>query len=127
YTGVRIAMTIAKTIAEVAKLKLFTISTLRLYSNGEKNTMVIMDARASRAYVGIYDNGNTVMKDQVMNLKDINSEDYNVVGDGSLIGKEDKMYTISGAFLNTMNFWEEVKEIDFLVPEYLKESDSYYR
>ena len=124
YTGVRIAMTIAKTIAEVAKLKLFTISTLRLYSNGEKNTMVIMDARASRAYVGIYDNGNTVMKDQVMNLNDINPENYNVVGDGSLIGKDDKMYTISGAFLKTMNFWEEVKEIDFLVPEYLKESDS---
>ena len=127
YTGVRIAMTIAKTIAEVAKLKLFTISTLRLYSNGEKNTMVIMDARASRAYVGIYDNGNAVMKDQVMNLNDINPENYNVVGDGSLIGKDDKMYTISGAFLKTMNFWEEVKEIDFLVPEYLKESDSYYR
>lgn len=127
YTGVRIAMTIAKTIAEVAKLRLFTISTLRLYSNCKKDTMVIMDARASRAYVGIYDEGKTVEADKVMYVKDIDPKDYNVVGDASLIGLNDKMYPISEAFLNTMEYWEEVKEIDFLVPEYLKESDSYYR
>ena len=35
YTGVRIAMTLAKTIASLRELDLYTISTLRLYAANE--------------------------------------------------------------------------------------------
>lgn len=127
YTGVRIAMTIAKTISELFNIDLYTISTLRLYASNKPNVMVLMDARASRAYVGIYDKENIIQDDCAMALTDIDPKDYEVIGDGSLIGKLDTNINISEAFLETKNLWKKVDTIAYLTPKYLKESDSYYR
>lgn len=124
YTGVRIAMTIAKVLASLADLKLYTISTLRLYANMQANTLVLMDARANRAYVGIYDGSSIIMDDTVLELDKIDSSSFNVIGDGHLIGLKDKMPDIPEAFLNTKKMWQEVSDIDHLVPAYLKESES---
>ncbi len=127
YTGVRIAMTIAKVICEIKKIRLYVISTLRLYAGNSANTMVIMDARANRAYVGVYNREECVLKDCVLENTAIDKKDYDVVLDGNLIGLEDKNPDIPNCFLNTRNVWEEVKDVNFLAPEYLKESNAYYR
>lgn len=127
YTGVRIAMTIAKVLCEVKSLKLYTISTLRLYAGNKKNTMVVMDARANRAYIGVYDEDKCLLIDQAKPLDEIDIKDYNVVLDGSLVGKIDSNPNIPECFLDTKGSWEEVNDINFLSPEYLKESNAYYR
>lgn len=127
YTGVRIAMTLAKVLAQTKKLKLYTISTLRLYAGGKANTMVIMDARAKRAYVGIYDKDQCILKDQVLENEKIEAKEYNVLLDGALIGLENVNPDINECFLNTKEYFEEVKDINYLVPMYLKESNEYYR
>lgn len=127
YTGVRIAMTIAKVLCEVKSLKLYTISTLRLYAGNKKNTMVVMDARANRAYIGVYDEDKCLLIDQAKPLDEIDIKDYNVVLDGSLVGKIDSNPNIPECFLDTKGLWEEVNDINFLSPEYLKESNAYYR
>lgn len=127
YTGVRIAMTIAKVIGEVLNIDVYTISTLKLYAANKPNTMVIMNARADRAYVGIYDEGKTIMDDCILTIDQTNASKYNVVGDGSLVNKEDNFINICEAFLNTKSNWQKVDNIAYLVPEYLKESESYYR
>lgn len=127
YTGVRIAMTIAKTIGELFNIDVYTISTLRLYASNAPKTMVLMDARANRAYAGIYDKDSTIQKDCALEISAIDIKDYNLVGDLSLIGKDDTVVDIPEAFLKTKSYWEKVETIAYLVPEYLKESDSYYR
>lgn len=127
YTGVRIAMTIAKVLASLADLKLYTISTLRLYANMQANTLVLLDARANRAYAGIYDKVSIIMDDTVLEIDKIDATKHNVVGDGHLIALEDKMPDISEAFLNTKAIWQEVEDIEHLVPVYLKESESYLK
>ena len=86
YTGVRIAMTIAKTIGELFNIDVYTISTLKLYAGNKENVMVLMDARANRAYVGIYDKETVILQDCAIELEKINKENYCVIGDGSLIG-----------------------------------------
>ena len=86
-----------------------------------------MNARADRAYVGIYDNGDIVADDYVSEVKDINPMDYNVVGDGELIGKEENYPNIAEAFLKTKPMWQKVENIAYLVPKYLKESESYLK
>lgn len=127
YTGVRIAMTIAKVLCQVKDIKLYTISTLRLYAGNHEKTMVIMDARANRAYVGVYDKETCLLEDCAMELKDIDTKDYNIVLDGSLVGKEDVAPNIPECFLACKNLFEEVENINHLAPEYLKESTAYYR
>lgn len=127
YTGVRIAMTIAKVLAQIRDLKLYTISSLQLYAGGKERTMVLMDARANRAYVGVYDGLKTVESDCIKELSAIDIQDYHVVGDGQLVGKENVMGDIAEAFLALKTLWQPVEHIAYLTPDYLKESESYYR
>ena len=127
YTGVRIALTLAKVLCTTKHIPLYTISTLKFYASGKANTMVLMDARAARAYIGIYDNNKEILKDQIMYLNEIDTKDYNVVLDGRLVSKEDTRINIEEAFLNTKDEFKEVKDINTLIPVYLKESEAYYR
>lgn len=127
YTGTRIAMTIAKVIGEVVPVNVYTISTLRLYAAGKDNCMVVMDARADRVYCGIYDRDNVLMQDCVMPVDGVNHEEYNLMGDGSIFGKEDDFGNIPEAFLKTRDYWQKVEKLAYLTPKYLKESESYYR
>ena len=127
YTGTRIGITIAKTIGEMMPVDVYTISTLRLYASNNSRTMVILNARADRAYVGIYDGPYAIIKDCVMPVNEINPMKYEIVGDASLLGKEDNFPDIPTAFLNTKHSWEKIKNIAYLVPNYLKESESYLK
>lgn len=127
YTGVRIGMSLAKVLCEIRKIKLYKISTLKLYANNGTNTMVVMDARANRAYVGIYNEGAAIQEDKAIPLNEIDAKDYVVMLDGSLIGQVDVIPNIPDCFINCMEQFEEVKDINHLAPKYLKESDAYYR
>lgn len=125
YTGIRIAMTIAKTICSLKKIPLYTISTLRLYANNETNTLVLLDARSKRAYYGIYDVNEVVVDDTVGYIADINTAGYTLVGDLSLIGLDDFYCDIPLAFLNTRQYWQVVDDVDYLSPTYLKNNQEY--
>lgn len=127
YTGVRIAMTIAKTMGEILPCDVYTISTLRLYAANKPNTIVIMDARANRVYCGIYDRDRILKEDCAIPISEVQLRDFNIVGDGSLFGKKTDFGNIPEAFLSTKSFWTKVDNIAYLTPRYLKESESYYR
>ncbi len=127
YTGVRIAMSVAKTLCDLRNIDLYTISTLRLYANRQKDTMVVMNARADRAYVGLYDGDEIVEDDHIAVLSESDLSGHTMVGDLSLFGKEDVYPDIAEAFLNCQPLMNKVENIAHLVPKYLKESESYYR
>ena len=127
YTGVRIAMTIAKTLCAIESKDLYVISTLRLYASNNPNTMVLMNARADRAYVAIYNNEDIVLEDTILAIDKIDPKDYHVILDGSLINLEDTIIDIPNAFLKTKQYWKKIENINTLVPKYLKESEDYYR
>lgn len=127
YTGVRIGLTIAKVISTLKNIDLYTISTLKLYANNKENTMVLLNARSNRAYVGVYNKGETILNDQIIEVDKIDCKNYDMVGDASLINKEDKMYKISECFLNNFDYLEKVSDKHHLVPVYLKESEAYLK
>ena len=127
YTGVRIAMSLAKTIGEVLPVDVYTISTLRLYAAGNPSTMVIMNARANRAYVGVFNNNEVVLEDYISGISEIDPKNYKIMGDGSLVNHEDNFGDIPTAFLKTKSVWNKVDKIAYLVPKYLKESESYLK
>lgn len=127
YTGVRIAMSLAKVLCKVKDIKLYTISTLRLYAGNKEKVAVLMDARANRVYLGVYDKGKCLKEDCIKEIKDLDLSEHNIILDGSLIGKENIIPDIPKCFLETISYWQEVKDINFLTPKYLKESNAYYR
>ena len=127
YTGIRIAMTIAKVIGTTMDLSVYTISTLRLYAGNRKNCLVVMDARAGRVYCGLYDKETCLLEDQALPVSEVEVGDHEVIGDGGLFDLVDYYGDIADDFLQTKPYWEKVDEIAYLAPEYLKESESYYR
>ena len=56
FTGVRIAMTIAKVFCAMAGKQLYTLETLQLYA-GKKDCTVLLDARGKRAYTARFHDG----------------------------------------------------------------------
>jgi len=121
YTGIRIAMVVAKMIATQLNIPLKTISTLKLYANNEAKTAVIMDARSKRCYFGVYDKGECLVEDQIIEISDLASySEYNFVGDLSLIDETNNFRPVSQCFLNNLNQLELVTDSHKLTPSYLK-------
>ena len=108
YTGVRIAITIAKTIAVALDAKLYAVSSLRVQKDGVRPSICLINARSGRSYVGVYEDqkillDDCIMKnDEVMNyIKD--HPDYSVCGDT-------KYLNIEGIESNTMKEMLDLKD-----------------
>ena len=75
FTGVRIGITICKTIAWSLKKDIITLSSLELMAttNTEKKYLVPMiDARRGNVFAGIYDNElNCIKNDQLININEL--------------------------------------------------------
>ena len=125
YTGVRIAMSIAKVYASQKNLPLYTVSTLQLYAGKEDNCLVLVDARGGRAYTAVYDRGLLQGEEQAVPVQDIAAGDRKVIGDGHLIGAEDVYPDLVEHFLALKEDWLPAENVHLLVPEYLKPAAAY--
>ena len=130
YTGVRIAMTVAKVLCSTANLPLYALPTLELIGAGKTKAAVLLDARSQQAYFGMIENGRLSGKEEVLSLSEIqaridNADGLELVGDCSLLGLEDCYPDLAQAFLTTRSQWQKVENVHLLVPEYLKSADDY--
>ena len=71
YTGIRIAMTIAKVLCTQMHKELYCISTMQLYAGMEPSANVILDARSHRAYIAHVENGIIHPETQVLSLDEV--------------------------------------------------------
>ena len=130
YTGVRIAMTVAKVLGSIAEKNIYTLSTLQLYA-GMNDCYVFMDARAKRVYAGRYRNGVALIEDTVYPNQQaeeiMNNEDVMFIGDLHLFGKEDYWPTPAENFFSLKPMWKKVENIDILAPTYLKSKEEYLK
>lgn len=127
YTGIRIAMSIAKVLATQLNIKLYTVSSLALYAGNSTNSIVVMDARSNRAYCGIY-NLTKMIKEEILELDMIKAivDTYdNKFGDLELVDLTSDGFSLADNFLILQDRYELVENPHNLVPKYLKESDSY--
>ena len=129
YTGIRIAMTIAKVLCSQMHKELYTISTMQLYAGIEKQANVILDARSQRAYVAHVEDGQIQGNIQILTLDEvkefIETNPGIVLGDADLIGQDAQKVDFLKNFIELEPYYEKVENIHALVPDYLKESDSY--
>ncbi len=125
YTGVRIGVTIAKTIAYALKIKVYAKSSLSLLRCGEDPTICLFNARSGRSYFAVYQGKKVLEKECVIPNEEVLSyiqkhPDYKIAGDTTQIGKESEELNI---IANLADFDENelVKNIFTLNPIYLKD------
>ena len=108
YTGVRIAITIAKTIAVALEAKLYAVSSLRVQKVCKKPSICLINARSGRSYVGVYQDQSIILDDCIMKNDEVmkyieEHPDYSVCGDTKYLG-------IAGVESNTMQEMLSLKD-----------------
>lgn len=124
YTGVRIAMTIAKVYCAMQNKPLYTIGTLDLYA-GNQTCRVILDARGKRVYTGTFENGERTSGPEIKSLEELKDTTHILIGDGHLAGHEDIYPDLAKNFLLTRDHWVKADNVHMVKPEYLKSKESY--
>lgn len=127
YTGIRIALTIAKTLAMILECEIITLSSLEMFIKPIGKYVSVLDARSKRAYVGRYENGIPTYEDTVLTLVELKewieqNKDYQVVGEVKILGLEEKNINIAENMYEMSKNKESVKDVDALVPTYLKDN-----
>ena len=124
YTGVRIGVTIGKTIAYALKINLYAKSSLSLLKHREFPTICVFNARSGRSYFGVYEGDKTLLKDCVIENEKVleyikEHPNYLVNGETHQLGLESGEYNI----LENLSKFNKTEEIDpfKLKPVYLKE------
>lgn len=129
YTGVRIAMTVAKVLCTRKHIPLYCISTLQLYAGMQPNTFVMLDARSSRAYTALLDEGKFILEEGIMTLDEVKEylkdKDVCVVGETELINLPHIEVDFVENFKNMRSLARPIENIHTLTPRYLKENDAY--
>lgn len=124
YTGVRIGVTIAKTIAYALHIKLYAKSSLSLLKHREIPTICVFNARSGRSYFAVYDGKKQIEKDTVLENEKVldyikNHPDYLVNGDTKQLGLESGEFDI----IENLADFDKNEEVDVfrLNPVYLKD------
>lgn len=128
YTGLRIAMSVAKIIGTISNVKVFTLSSLQLLAGLNKKVSILIDARADRVYFGKYDEGNALIEDGIYSLDEVRKlikESDTVYGHGHLLMLEDNWPNYVDHYLQLKEYWDEVYDLDYLSPSYFKEHEAY--
>lgn len=86
YTGIRIALTIAKVMALALNIPLYTVSSLQILKKDNEPSICLMNARSGRSYIGVYQGDNIILSDQILKNDEVlsyisNHPDYVVCGD----------------------------------------------
>lgn len=126
YTGVRIALTIAKTIATALNIDIYPVSSLRVQKSSNNPSICLINARSNRSYIGVYQGNKTIIQDTIWNndevIKYIESHsDYVVCGDTKYLSIEGYKSNVAAEALSLYKDLEKCESVLGLKPIYMKD------
>ena len=126
YTGVRIAITIAKTMATALGCDVYTISSLRCQKAGSSPSICVINARSGRSYFGVFENDKIIVDDCIMTndkvIEYINSHpDYVVCGNATYLGVNGQQPDIAKELLDLKKCCSNVNDPLAIKPVYMKD------
>ncbi len=128
YTGVRIALTIAKTIYLCTNCDVYAISSLHILKYKKKKTICLINARSGRSYFAVYKGKKCLKPNQILSnehvLKFIKSHPrYIVSGDTNYLGFDSYKGDVLYEMLSLKPNLKKEENPDLLSPVYLKSYD----
>ena len=125
YTGVRIAITIAKTIAVALNTKLYPVSSLRVLKDGDVPSVCLINARSGRSYFGVFKGNDIIIGDRIMKNDEVlayitEHPGYSICGDTKYLGFEGKQTDNIQEMLNLKEALSDVNPLS-LKPVYMKD------
>ena len=129
YTGVRIAMTIAKTLSAISDIQVATVTSMQLIAKDKAEALVVLDARSDRVYAALVCHGQlsklgVYTIEEVKELRLLHAH-ADLLGDGALLGETDDFYHQLDKLHAVLDVIEDVEDVDYLTPLYLKEMSAY--
>ena len=126
YTGVRIAITIAKTIATALNVDVYEVSSLRCLKDENRPSVCLINARSGRSYFGVYEGEKIIIPDTICTndkvLEYINEHPtYSVCGNASYLGIEGKEPDIAGELLAIKKYTKKSDNPLSIKPVYMKD------
>ena len=129
YTGVRVALTIAKTLNATMNIKVKTVSSLKAMA-GMKKAISILDARSHKLFLGIYNEGKVIVDDCLINIDEFENyqkqyTDYEIVGDTHLVGIPEKEVDLANHIYTLSTLEKEIENVVKLdITRYIKEVEA---
>lgn len=124
FTGVRIAVTIAKVMAFALNVPLYRVSSLALFAHASKPSICVLDARNGRSFAAIYEQNTLISEDTIMLNSDIldlsNRKEYVIAGETKHLALTSTPYDPFTNMLNLINEENLIEDIKAFKPLYLK-------
>lgn len=126
YTGVRIAITIAKTMALATNAKVYPMSSLWMEEDDNNLSLCLANARSKRSYVGIYQGTKCIKEDAIWSndkvLEFINKNpNYVVCGDTKYLGIEGKTNSVLKNMVRLLPSLTPIENYLALKPTYMSD------
>lgn len=126
FTGLRIALTIAKVYCYAVKCPCYSLSSLNVLIKKSVPSICLLNARSGRSYFGVYKNNEIIEEDQILTNDKVleyikNHPDYAVCGDVEYLGIEGYKADLIDNMYFLKNEDNKVKDIYTLKAVYLKD------
>ena len=126
YTGVRIALTIAKTISLALNIPVYPVSSLRILKCDDKPSICVINARSERSYFGVYQCEKVIIEDCIKTNEEVlkyieENKDYVLCGDARYLGKEKSDYNVCEQMLSLIKVLDKKEDTLGLKPVYMKD------
>lgn len=126
YTGVRIALTIAKIYGYALNIPVFAVSSLQMLEKRDEISICLMNARSQRTYFGVYKNDEVIVEDKVLTNEEVKKyildhPDYKVMGEVSYLSLNEEKSDILNNMLRLKSEKTKVENILTLKAIYLKD------
>ena len=126
YTGVRIAVSIAKVMALTLNIPIYPVSSLRVLKDDDAPSICLINARSKRSYFAVYEGKGIIINDTIKTNDEVLEyikahPDYSVCGETKYLGIEGKDTNLCKQMIDLMEVVAPLEDTLGLKPVYMKD------
>ena len=126
YTGVRIAITIAKVMALALSIPVYPVSSLWVQKDRKSPSICLINARSNRSYFGVYQGNRIIEEDKILTNEEVlqyikEHPDYVVCGNTKYLGIDGIESNIIEEMISLKPYLKPIENSFSLKPVYMKD------